>query len=111
MGNGLSVSVWGGVVPPGWCPPILISVLLSVESSSMSCAQPALMLGRGKLGLGTPYGIERLCGRSRKACSSLASGVAAELLKRQTKPTELAWFSSVPSPSFPLGLRPRATSG
>ena len=69
------------------------------------------MLGRGKLGLGTPYGIERLCGRSRKACSLLPNGVAAELLKRQTKPTELALFSSVPSPSFPLGLLPEAVLG
>ena len=81
------------------------------ESSSATCAYPARVLGRGKLGLGTPYGIERLCGRSRKACSSLATGVAAELLKRQTKPTELALFSSVPSPSFPLGLRPGTALG
>ena len=69
------------------------------------------MLGRGKPGLGTPYGIERLRGRSHKSCYSAANGVPAALLRRQTKPTGLALFSSVPSPSFPLCLRPRAALG
>ncbi len=96
-----------------------------VGSSSATCAHLARMGGRGKLGLGTPYGIERLCGptppkrlrrlakadRSSKPCSSRARGVPAVLWKRQTNPTGLALLSSVPSPSFPLWLRPEGAVG
>ena len=96
-----------------------------LASSSATCALLARRLNRGTLGLGTPYGIERLrrstgsrhpepaegCGRSSKPCSSWARGVPAALWRTETRPTELALSSSVPSPSSPLWLRPEAALG
>ena len=89
---------------------ILAAACWRSDSSLMTGARFARMFGRGKLGLGTPYGIERLCGRSHEGllAHSQVSGAAQ---KKKASPGELALFSSVSSPSFPLWLRPKAALG